>query len=118
MPGKLVRLKSRPQDDLSTRADFLYELSRRISRAAVASLDESGLKDEYSDRARIRVQAIPSLSGVEIEVDVDPIPDTNLTEEDTEEIHQKVSSAISGAVSRNISDALQGSIEGSRSSTP
>lgn len=114
MPN-LLNYKMRPQDDLSVRTDFTFDLMDETKRRLQEIVEQAPSVKELQNKATVNTRLRGSLSAVEIEIDIIPSVGTDLDDAELKKVRSKIFKEIHGLFSPEIGAVLQKAITRARS---
>src|SRR3990172_2427264 len=113
MPDTL-RFVMPPAEDLSTRADFSFDLMSELSKEVRAIVDAIPKVQELRNKALVDTYATGTLRSINVEISVKPNPGVTLTEQEIEDAKREISETIDGRIRDRISAVLQTAIDRAR----
>lgn len=114
MPN-LLNYKMRPQDDLSVRTDFTFDLMDETKKQLQEIVEQAPAVKELQNKATVNVRLRGSLSQVEIDIDVIPSVGTDLDDAELKKKRSEIFKQIHEQFSPEIGAVLQKSITRARS---
>jgi hypothetical protein len=113
MPNAL-NFKMRPQDDLSVRTDFTFDLMDETKRQIQTIVEEVPAVKELQNRATVNIRLRGSLSSVEIDLDVIPSMGTEMDDAELKKTRSQIFKEMNENFSPEIGGVLQRAITRAR----
>lgn len=114
MPRKL-RFRMADKDDLSSRADFSFEIMQSLSKSIQEAVEASPEVTELKPRAKVQVSIAGSLRALDITIQVLPKGENEITKEELAQARAKIGVLIQETVKSKMTDVLQTAVNGARS---
>lgn len=114
MPRKL-RFRMTDKDDLSSRADFSFEIMQSLSKAIQEAVEASPEVAELKPRAKVQVSVAGSLRSLDISIRVIPKIENEISKEELAQAREKIGALIQETVKSRMNDVLQTAVNGARS---
>lgn len=110
----MLRFRMDPKDDLSSRADFTYDLMQSLSKSARMAAESSNVSEALKGRADVDVRVVGSLNSIDIKVDISPKEGVTLPPEEVAKSRAEILEAVNDAIKASMSELLQASMKSAR----
>lgn len=102
-----------PRKDLSTRADFTFDLMKQVSDQLQEAVDAVPEVQALRGKADVKVETKQSLTGVTIDVKITPKTEEDIAD-DLAKLRQAVHTAVSDKMKETIGQSLQSAFQSAR----
>lgn len=111
----MIRFRMDPKDDLSSRADFTFDLMQSMSAAAREAIESSEELSELKTKAKVDVTVSGSLNSIDIKITVAAREGATLSEEEISRARAHAFSKVDEVIKSRMSDLIQGAVSSARS---
>ena len=113
MPN-VLNYRMRPQDDLSVRTDFTFDLMDETKNQIETVVKEAPAVKDLQNKATVNVRLRGSLSAIEIDIDVIPAVGTEMDDDELKAVRSQIFKEVHEQFSPEIGEVLQRSITRAR----
>jgi DNA-binding protein YbaB len=103
-----------PREDLSTRADFTYDLMQAMSKKAQEAVDSADELVELKKTSRVNVRVQGTLQSISVDITITPLGEEPLPQEELVAAKDAVAKKVNEAIKSSMADMLQGSMTSAR----
>jgi hypothetical protein len=102
------------RNDLSSRADFTYDLMQSISMKAQGAVDSSKELAELKKKARVNVRVHGTLQSISVDITITPLGEEPLPQEELAAAKTAVAQQVNESIKSSMTEMLQESMTSAR----